>query len=244
MDDITLGRALRAVRIRKRLRQSDIAAMAGVSQQTVSRFEAGRINGTSVGSLRRVAAAVGARVVLDLRWQGADLDRMLGARHSAMHEVLAGMFATMPGWVSAPEVSFAIFGERGVIDVLAWHEPTRSLLVIEIKTELADLQETLGTFDRKVRLAPAIARERGWNPRSVSAWLVVAEGTTNRDRVRAHQALLRSTLPGDGAAMRSWLREPVGSIRALSFLSAPGSRRAFAQNRRVRLQKSPLASGA
>ena len=44
-----------------------------------------------------------------------------------------------------------------------WHEPTRSLLVIELKTELVDLQETVGTLDRKVRLATQIAHEQGWD---------------------------------------------------------------------------------
>lgn len=35
-----------------------------------------------------------------------------------------------------PEVSFSIYGQRGVIDILAWHAATRSLLVIELKTEM------------------------------------------------------------------------------------------------------------
>ena len=39
----------------------------------------------------------------------------------------------------------------GVIDVLAWHEPTRSLLVIELKPAIADVNALLGTFDRKQR---------------------------------------------------------------------------------------------
>jgi len=239
MDDIAVGRAIRAIRVRKRLRQADVATRAGVSQQTVSRLENGALAGMGVGSLRQVAAAVGARVVVDVRWQGADLDRLLGARHSAMHEVLATLFADLPDWVSLPEVSFAVFGERGVIDILAWHAPTRSLLVIEIKTELADLQETLGTLDRKVRLAPAIARERGWDPATVSTWLVIAEGPTNRRRIAAHRSMLRSALPAEVPELRAWLRRPAGPIRALSLLAAPGSPRAFAQVHRVRSARLP-----
>jgi hypothetical protein len=56
-----------------------------------------------------------------------------------------------------------VFGERGSIDLLAWHESSRTLLVIELKTELTSVEETLRRHDSKVRLAPGIARERfGW----------------------------------------------------------------------------------
>lgn len=48
-----------------------------------------------------------------------------------------------------PEVSFSIYGERGVIDLLAWHGPSRTLLVIELKTEVVDAAEMLGVLDRK-----------------------------------------------------------------------------------------------
>jgi len=239
MDDKAVGRAIRALRVRKQLRQTDVAEIAQWSQQTVSRLETGLLDGVTIGALKAVADAVGARVTIEVRWQGADLDRLLGARHSAMHELLATTFTGLPAWVSLPEVSFAVFGERGVIDILAWHAASRSLLVIEIKTELADLQETLGTLDRKVRLAPGIAREHGWNPATVSAWLVIAEGSTNRARVDAHRAFLRAALPEDGPSLRAWLREPKGAIKALSFLAAPSSRSAFAQAHRVRRAAPP-----
>jgi len=233
MDDVAVGRAFRTVRVRRRLRQSDVAAAAGLSQQTISRLVSGALGPVSMDTLRRVATAMGVRITLDVRWQGADLDRLVGARHSAMHEALASMFAILPEWVSAPEVSFAIYGERGVIDILAWHERTRSLLVIEIKTELVDLQATLGTLDRKVRLASQIAQQRGWDPVTVGAWLVVAEGSTNRRRIQRHATLLRTALPDDGPMLRAWLRRPSGPLRALSFLAAPGSPRAYAQTHRV-----------
>jgi transcriptional regulator with XRE-family HTH domain len=251
MDDVAVGRALRAVRVRKRLRQADVAARAGVSQQAVSRLETGAISAVSIDLLRRVATAIGGRIVVDLRWHGADLDRLLGAKHSAMHEAIAASFAGMPDWMLVPEVSFAVYGERGVIDILAWHAPSHSLLVIEIKTELADMQQTLGTLDRKVRLAPLVARERGWNPATVSAWLVVADASTNRNRVAAHRSMLRNALPASGPELRAWLRRPAGSIRVLSFLAAPQARRAFAQVNRVRgdrgasrVQRPPDGRGA
>ena len=243
MTDKEIGRAFRAVRIKKGLRQADVAATAGVSQQTVSKVEGGKLGRTTVGVLRRMATAVDARLEVEFRWQGAELARLVGGRHSAMHEAMAGIFAGLPEWISQPEVSFSIYGERGIIDILAWHAPTQSLLVIELKTELADLQETLGTFDRKIRLAKSIAKERGWDPKTVSAWLVIAEGSTNRARVAAHRSMLRAALANDGPTIRAWLRHPAGRVRALSFLgTTSGARHGFAQQHRVRTKRVATAA--
>ncbi len=223
MDDQRTGAALRALRIRRNWRQSDLAKVAGVSAATVSRMERGHFGKLSLVTMRSVGAAVDMRLDLVPRWRGGDLDRLLNARHSAMHEAVARMFAEMPGWSVAAEVSFAVYAERGIVDVLAWHAATRTLLVVELKTELVDVQEVLGTLDRKRRLAPTIGRERGWVPAQVGVWLLLAESTTNRDRVRAHQAVLRGAYPAGALEMRRWLAAPAGPIRALSFLGAPSS---------------------
>ncbi|HEY4190087.1 MAG TPA: hypothetical protein VGM28_06685, partial [Candidatus Limnocylindrales bacterium] len=53
-----------------------------------------------------------------------------------------------------------IYGERGSIDILAWHAATRTLLIVEVKTEIASAEEMLRRHDAKVRLGPAIGRER------------------------------------------------------------------------------------
>ena len=68
-----------------------------------------------------------------------------------MHEALARFLLGFPEWIARPEVSFSIYGERGVIDLLAWHAATRSLLVVELKTELIDLQDLVSVLDRKRR---------------------------------------------------------------------------------------------
>ena len=152
------------------------------------------------------------------RWRAGDLDRLLNRGHSALHESVARMFRDeLPAWVLAPEVSFAIYGERGVIDILAWHPGRRALLVIELKTDLADMNELVGTFDRKRRLARQIGLERGWDPVTVSAWLIVVGSRTSRRRVAAHAAMLRGALPDDSRAIRRWLRDPVRPVAGLSF---------------------------
>jgi transcriptional regulator with XRE-family HTH domain len=218
MTDQRIGAIVRFLRLRKRWRQLDLARRAGVSQSAVSRIEHGHLETLTLETIRRVLAALDARTDVVVRWRGGDLDRMLGAAHAALHEDVAQRLLSASGWRFAPEVSFSIYGERGVIDILAWHEATRSLLVIELKTELVDFNELLGTLDRKVRLAREIAAERGWTrPASVSVWLVVVDSSTGRRRARQHAAMLRAALPDDGRVMRRWLVRPSGRVAAMSF---------------------------
>jgi transcriptional regulator with XRE-family HTH domain len=218
MDDQMVGAALRSIRIRRRWRQDDLSARAGVSRTIIGRIEHGRLDSVPLGLIRKVAAALDARFDAVVRWQGGDLGRLINARHAAMHEAMARFMAGLDGWVVEPEVSFSIYGERGIIDVLAWHPARRILLVIELKTELVDVNEIMGSADRRRRLAATIAHDRGWDPLVVATWVVLAEGRTNRRAIAAHQAVLRTKFPTDGRAMRRWLREPTGGVDALGFM--------------------------
>ena len=219
MDDVRIGNTLRVIRLRKRLRQADVARRARVSRQLVGRLEDGLAGRYSLDVLRGVASALGVSVEVRLRWQGAELDRILNAAHGQLHESVARHLGALPGWVWLPEVTFSHFGERGVIDILAWHAETRSLLIIELKTELVDPQELVATMHRRVRLGSQIAAQHGWQPATVSAWVIVGDTSTERRRLRAHATLLRTAFPAEGRAMRGWLMRPRGRISALSFWS-------------------------
>lgn len=237
VDDQALGIAFRAARIKKGWTQEELGGRCGVSRGLISLIERGHLDSVSLRVLRHVARELDVFFVLKLRSRGGDLDRLVNAGHAAMHEELARYLDVLPDWLHAPEVSFAVYGERGVIDILAFHPPTGSLLVIELKTELVSFEDLLATMDVRMRHAADIARERGWLANSVSAWVVVAESRPNRRRAARHRALLRSAFPGDGRLMRGWLRRPLGSVRALSFWSnsTPGSaNQSHAVRRRVR----------
>lgn len=237
MDNSQIGRAFRAVRIRKGLRQADVASTAGVSPDAVSRAERGHLDGMTLARIRAIGAAIGVTLDIAARWQGGELDRLLGAKHSALHDRVAAAFAVLPGWEATPEVTFSIYGERGAIDILAWHAETRTLLVIELKTELVDVQELIGTLDRKRRLAPQIARERGWPALVVATWVILSPSRTNRRRVAAHLNVLRAAFPVDGRRMGSWLAAPSGPVAALSMWPESDALRAataVAPTRRVR----------
>ena len=91
------------------------------------------------------------------------------------------------------------------------------MLVIELKTDVVDVNELLGTLDRKRRLARKVALERGWDAVSVSAWVVIRDSRTSRRRIEAHAAMISGALPDDRATVRRWLADPVGSLATLTF---------------------------
>jgi transcriptional regulator with XRE-family HTH domain len=238
---------MRSLRINRQWTQADLAARAGVSQCFVSRTERGKFGSASLLGVRAVADALDAHLEFRLQWRGGELDRLLNRRHSAMHELVAGILSGLPGWDFAPEVSYSVYGERGVIDILAWHPASATLMVIELKTEIVDVQELIGKLDQKRRLAPGIGRDRGWASARTWVWVIVADGRTNRRRVEAHQTTLRAAFPADGRQIARMLRMPdrAGSTSALSFLSNSRDRRlksSLATTKRVRRRRSSVSS--
>jgi hypothetical protein len=170
------------------------------------------------GKVLAILAALDIRISHRIWWQGGDLDRLVHAQHSRLHESVAGWFdGALPEWVLAPEVSFSIYGERGIIDILAWHPGRRALVVIELKTDIVEVNELIGTVDQKRRLAREIALERGWDPLTISTWVIVARSRTNEARLAAHRSMLRNAFPSDGVAMQRWLHVPDSRIDALSL---------------------------
>jgi transcriptional regulator with XRE-family HTH domain len=218
VDDQRIGAALRALRVRRALRQRDAAGLAGIPRPVVMQVEAGRLDRVRFGDIRRFAAALGARFDGSVLWQGADLDRMIHRGHARMHEATIRWLHEIGGWLAVPEVSFAIGRDRGVIDIVAWHAASRSLLVIEIKTRIADVGDLMATMDIRARVARQIARDRGWDPAAIGVWVLLAPGRTNARVLAEYAGVLRAKFPADGRSIRRWLATPLGSIAALSFL--------------------------
>jgi hypothetical protein len=128
-------------------------------------------------------------------------------------------------------VTFNNFGDRGSADIVAWHPATRTLLIIEVKTRIGDVQATASTFERKVRILPGVlAREEGWDPAVVGRMLVIADTRANRAIVREHQQIFASIWPELTAATRRWIRKPTsaatatgGMPRSSGSAATPGS---------------------
>lgn len=223
MDRLRVGRALRALRRRRGLRQRDVAAAAGVSQAFISDLERGRTGRMQGDRVERVAAALDAELVVFVRWRGGDLDRLLDEAHATLVGIVAGDLESL-GWQVVAEVTYSVYGERGSIDLLAWHAATSVLLVIEVKSELTSIEETLRRHDAKVRLAAGIVRERfGWAPTTVARLLALPADSTSRRRVARHDAVLRRSYPLRGRPARAWLRRPETTAAGILTFSAGAS---------------------
>ncbi len=234
-----IGRALRAIRIRLALRQSDVAHRAGVSRSFVSMLELGHFRSSDMTRVESVCRALGADLDIRVRWRGEGLDRLLDEGHAAIVDRVVRVLREA-GWEVLLEVTFSEYGERGSIDILGWRSDIGALLVVEVKTVVADAQGTLAPLDRKVRLAPKLARDRGWTPRSVSRVLVIGDGTTNRSRVARFDQLFSAALPTRGRDVRRWVKNPAMRIEGLWFLpdSTPGgTRRTTAGRSRVNVPR-------
>lgn len=223
MDPARLGAAVRALRRRRGWRQADLGHAAGLAQTTISAIERGHLSKLSLAALQGVGEALGASISFDMRWRAGALDRLLDERHSGLVGRVVDEL-TRRGWQVGVEVSYAHYGERGSIDVLGWRAATRSLLVVEVKTDLTSVEAMLRKLDEKARLAPEI-HSGASRPAQVSRLVVLAATPTLRRRSARHASVLDTALPARGAAVRAWLKRPAGELRGLLFLSdsAPGA---------------------
>jgi transcriptional regulator with XRE-family HTH domain len=217
-DDVQTGRIVRDLRISRGLRQEDVASRAGLSRKTVSRLERGLIDAMTVASLRAISRALGMTSIVSLGWRSPEVDRLRDRLHSAMVEQMASILSATD-WQTKVEHSFNHFGERGSIDILAWHPACHTLLIVEIKTRLWDIQDLLSTMDKKRRLMPGlVARDFGWKVRTVGALLVLPEMSTHRHVIDRHAATFRAALPQRQREVRDWLADPATDLRGILFL--------------------------
>ena len=178
-----------------------------MSGPTISRIERGILRGLPLGTVERIADALGASVDVTLRWEGEQLDRLIDAAHAFIQQQSAAIL-TSGGWTVRPEVSFNHYGDRGRVDLLAYHGPTGVVLVIEVKGSLGDLQDALGRLDTKARLARSLADAAGWpHVRAVVPAFVFADTRSVRRTIAAHEAVFgRFSLRGRSAV--AWTRRP------------------------------------
>lgn len=236
MDLKRLGHAVRALRRRRGWRQSDLAAAARLSRTVLGRIERGQGEAASVAVLERVVASLGGTLAIEARWQGEGLDRLLDEGHARLVERIVAHLRAL-GWEVAVEVSFSRYGERGSVDVLAWHRTHHALAVIEVKSVRPDMQAMLVGLDRKVRLGPWIASQRGWAPvRSVARILVLADTSTNRRRLARFGSMVDAVLPAGTWKVRRWLETPDGAALAGVWFLADDHDTARIADRRRRIR--------
>lgn len=190
----------------------------------MSLVERGHLARLRVEVVRAISAALDVALPFEPRWRGADLAKLLDEGHATLMEFVIQLLRPA-GWEILPEYSFNRYGDRGVVDIVAWMATRRTLLVVEIKTRIADIQDLLGTLDRKCRVVPdLLAHEKGWHPIAVGRIVVIAETSVARGRIAAHATTFEAALPARNREVRRWLARPSGELRGLWFVrpSTPG----------------------
>lgn len=196
-----------------------VAARAGLSQSAYSRAERGLVAGLTLSALDRVASALDAELVVELRYRGGAIDRLIDRVHAALVEHVVKHLRSA-GWDPVVEFSFNVFGERGSVDILAWHAATRTLLIVEVKSRFTDLQAMLLSLSRKLRLVPdETRRELGWDPVAVARIVVAPGSTENRGVLESHRETFAVVLPARASAIRRWIRAPEGVIAGVWLVS-------------------------
>ena len=222
--------------------QVALSARAGVNRRAVARLERGHAGRLTVGALESIVHALGGRLDVRILWNGPELDRMLDEGHARVAAAIKRRLERW-AWQVRVEVSYSRYGERGRIDLLAYHPALRILLVIEVKTELVDVQGLLGTLDQKSRLGPFVAERFGWRPRHVVPAIVFLEHSATRKRLAMVDTLF-DRFPLRGRAAVSWLRQPSMPIPpGLLWLTAAGERRE-APRERVRQPSTRITGRA
>ena len=221
MERRTVARGLRAIRRRKGWPQAKVAAQLSISQSELSRRERGSLEDCSVAEVEQWGATLGAHVSIELRVDGER--PLMDARHARLQNWIVGVLR-QHGWSVLVEHSFNHYGDRGRIDVLAYHPIDRVVLVIEVKTRIDDVGDILGRLDVKRRVAPIHAREQQWNARKVVPMLLILDQRTNRRRIADH-ATVFSSFTVRGRSASAWLRRPAGTAPpgVLLFATAPAS---------------------
>jgi transcriptional regulator with XRE-family HTH domain len=110
-------------------------------------------------------------------WRQLDVARRVGLNASTISRIERGHLERIP------------------LGTLLGVARARALVVIELKTDIVDVNDLIGQMDRRRRLARRIAKERDWDPLTISTWVIVAAGRTIRARLAAHRALLRNAFP-------------------------------------------------
>lgn len=240
VNDIVLGRVLRALRRKRGWRQADLAARCGLSQTEISALERGAVSRARISTVRAAFAALEARIDVTASWRGAEMERLLDEDHAGLVRLTAQRLEAA-GWSVALEVTYNEFGDRGSMDVLGLDPGRRACLVVEVKTAIASTEAIGRKLDEKMRVAPVVVGRRwGWRPTSVGSVLVLPETMRLRRQVERDGAL-RRMLPASRAEVRAWLRQPQGAVAGILFLS-DSSGRAARGTPRVRIRPAPGAA--
>lgn len=226
------GIELRAARTARRWTLRGLADRAGVAVASAHAAESGRP--VSLETYARLAVALGRPPVLSIEARSASgsNDRLRSGQdlvHAAMGEVEAQQLSQY-GYSLALDEPYQHFQFAGRADLLAWDLDARTLLHIENKSRLPDLQELAGSYNAKrAYLASVMADRLGLGPagwRAVTHALVVLWSSEALHVLRMRQATFAALCPSPLDPFSAWWNggalEPGVTSSLVIFDPAPG----------------------
>ena len=218
------GDLVRATRVRLRWTQRALSRRSGVAQSRISLIERRLASDIRVSEIEALCAALSIEYRVDFRTPDV-IARPADLVHGRCSAHVCRRLGAM-SWRTAREVEVATGRIHGWIDVLAFDERTGTMLVVEIKTEVADvgaIERTIGWYERSAWTA---ARALGWRPRQVTSALLVLHTEVNDTAIGASRAAFQSTFSGNATDLRSVLeRSMIARGRYLAMIDPASTRR-------------------
>jgi transcriptional regulator with XRE-family HTH domain len=201
----TLGRRMREERIDRRWTTQQLADRAGVSRWLVYLAERGEP--ISMEAALRLIGALGLRLEVELtdpRRRERPI-RQADIVHSAMGEFEARHLRPHGFGVGVDE-PYQHYQFAGRADLVAWSLEQRSLLHIENRTQLPDLQDMAGRFNAKRAYLGQVLAERLGIRRWQSETHVIAALWSSEvlHVLRMRSETIRAVCPDSGIAFAGW----------------------------------------
>jgi transcriptional regulator with XRE-family HTH domain len=221
-----IGRAIKSTRLATGWTERELAARLGSNQAAVQRLEAGRQAHVDDRLATAALDLLGIRLTIDSNPPGLAGRR---GQRDLVHARCCGYVVRelkRRGWEVRTEVEIGEGRFRGWIDVLAYRETDRALLVIEIKTEIDDFGRILRSIAWYGRSSRGAAWATGWRPRIVVLALLALATVETDIRLAGNADLIRNELPGGAVQLAAWIDDPsVPPPKPTVALVAPISRR-------------------
>jgi DNA-binding XRE family transcriptional regulator len=215
----------RETRVMLDISQQVLADAAGVSRSLIAAIETGRAN-PSLDVVMRIGDVLGLELELVGRPPIAVGTRTRGAVHARCSGYVDRRLCGN-GWETRREVEIVGDRSHGWIDLLAFDPRTRVLVIVEVKTWLEDM----GAIERQLawyeRAARDVAAGIGWQPNSITSWLLLLASDEVEASLRRNRDLLHIAFPRRAIDMRLDVTQParlVTSGRGLALID-PRSRR-------------------
>jgi transcriptional regulator with XRE-family HTH domain len=232
------GRTCRRVRIELDLTQQAVADALGVSRTFIARVELARTP-VDLGVVERIGQVLGIRAELTLIPPRFLTERRSHDRVHAWCVTYVARRLVAAGWQVAREVDVSDGSIHGWIDLLAFDPRSGTLVVLEVKTLLADL----GALQRQVswyeRRALTAARSLGWRPRRFGTWVLCLASAEVEAVLRTHGDVFERELPSRAPAMLAAVAGEAWGGRGLALIDPSSRRRAWLIRTRLDGRRSP-----